>query len=336
MSPKLPILAFLWLLASSGLPSAAAAEAASVPALEKGETGASQLLAQAGNVPSDKGAQAILHRAVSTMEGRPSLFAKSSHHINLFGKPQLLGTALYMEQQTEKGRLLRTYLKITLGNQQVSTLVEVFDGQRLWTYEHLGDKKLTLVDMNKADELLKGKGKLPEGGGVHSLPGLWGLSKLLRGLEADFVFTVVEQTTFIAADQSGQHQLPVWKLRGAWSPEKLATIFPDQAEALKKGNPANLDKLPEHLPDHVILYLGKDDLFPYEIDYQRKVPKRFWRRDRSESRSILTIKFTEVDFNSQFEEPEFKYNPGRDKLDTLTPSDGTEAFVNKLCAGVRP
>ena len=309
MSPKLPILAFLWLLASNGLPPAAAPEAASLPALEKGETGASQLPAQVGNVPSDKGADAILRRAISTMEGRPSLFAKSSHHINLFGKPQLLGTALYMEQQTEKGRLLRTELKITLGNQQISTLVEVFDGEILWTCEHLGGKKLTQVDMKRADEMLKANGNLPKEGTIRSLPGLWGLSRLLRGLETDFVFNLVEQTAFIPPDQSGQHRLPVWILRGTWSPEKLAKIFPDQAEALQNKTPANLDKMPEHLPDHVILYLRKNDLFPYQIDYRRKVPKRFWSRDRSESRSILTVKFTEVEFNRHFAESEFRYNP---------------------------
>jgi len=111
--------------------------------------------------------------------------------------------------------------------------------------------------------------------------------------------------------------------------EKLAKIFPDQAEALKDGKPANLDKLPEHLPDHVILCLGKDDLFPYQIDYRRKVPKRFWNRDEPQSRSILTVKFTEVDFGRRFDASRFEY-PGRQALDGVKSVDGTEAFVKKL------
>ena len=329
MSPRLPILAFLWLLASSGVLPEATAQVESAPARDQAKTAAAQMPPQAGDRAPETRAQAILPRAISAMEGRQSVFAKSSHHINLYGKPQLLGTAQYIEQQSEKGRLLRMDLKIMLGNQQISTLVEAFDGDRLSRYEDLGGKTLTQVDVNKADRILEARGKLPKNGSLRSLPGLWGLAKLLRGLDADFAFTLVEETALTMADQSGRGRLPVWKLQGAWRPEKLAKILPDQAEDIRRGQAANLDKLPEHLPDRVILCLGKDDLFPYQIDYRRNAPKRFWSRDRSESRSILTMKFTEVDFNRPFEESKFEY-PGRQTLEGVKPIDGTEAFAKKL------
>src|SRR5690606_41616046 len=53
---------------------------------------------------------------------------------------------------------------------------------------------------------------------------------------------------------------PVRILRGAWRSESLVEILPDQRVGLEQGQPADLTKLPEHVPDEVLLYLGSEAL----------------------------------------------------------------------------
>jgi hypothetical protein len=96
---------------------------------------------------------------------------------------------------------------------------------------------------------------------------LGGLPRLLSTLDGHFAFGRAKPLVI--------GKLPVWSLEGQWKPKVLATLLPDQREAILAGQPAQLDKLPPHLPHGVTLILGRDEvvpLFPYSISYYRFKP----------------------------------------------------------------
>ena len=155
------------------------------------------------------------------------------------------------------------------------------------------------------------KGNLPPEG-VASLPGLGGLGRLMRGLNARFEFTSV------VADQLWGY--PVWKLSGGWRPVQLARVLPDQKEAIEKGRKADLTRLPAQLPDSVTLFLARDDNFPFRVDYLRSVPK-------SSPRCLIRLEFSDLSFKGPIDSGQF-FAPGN-----LEAIDRTEEFVRSLGDG---
>lgn len=271
------------------------------------------------------------------MENHRSVKAKTRCRIRLFSTQQIVGSGSYEQQQSASGPRFRRELTIKLPA-KTSTFTEVFDGTTLWTYEclwlqpkHDGEKpaksgeKLTTVSAKRVADRLKQTDRLRDPTKIGPWPGLGGLPRLLRELNAHFTFSEVEQTAFTTVGPSGQRALPVWKLSGRWNPGQLARLLPEQAEDIKAGKPANLGDLPSQAPDQVVVCLGKDDLFPYRIDYRRSVPRRFWNRGREESRSIVTMEFTEVSLDVPIKTSQFTYTPAG-----LTPVDRTSVFLKGL------
>lgn len=274
--------------------------------------------------PAPGQGQTLLEQAIVAMESRQSVAAKVRCRYDLFGRGQMVGSGSYFAQLGETGQLFRLELKLHLDDRPV-TLLEVYDGRNLWTYHDLDGEKLTRIDAVQIAQALKKKGEVPTIGEIGTWPGLGGLARLLRGLNSNFQFDPPEEAAFAMTDGDQQRALPVWKLRGSWTPKRLAVLLPDQAKDIQRGKLPRLEKLAEHLPDHVIVFLGKDDLFPYEIDYCRTLPERFWQKTPPESKSIVVMEFPEVSLNVAIPPSQFTYKPG-----SLKPSDGTAAFISGL------
>jgi hypothetical protein len=130
----------------------------------------------------------------------------------------------------------------------------------LWVYRLQGDHpELTRIDVaeiNRASQLRRGQSLWPP---------LAGLAKLLGGLRADFDFGAVE-------DFRLPQWPPLWKLRGRWKREQLARMLPAQSAAIAAGKAADLTKLPEQVPDQVVLYVGQENAFPYRLEYRHTLP----------------------------------------------------------------
>jgi hypothetical protein len=199
-----------------------------------------------------------------------------------------------------------------------SSLLHVCDGHYLWMYRELGDQEsLTRVNRERVEQALEESGNVQEMTKIGFWPGLGGLPRLLRALEATFDFHCVEEA--LLADQ-----LPVWRLRGEWKQDQLAQLG-SHREGGKKGEPHNLSELPEHVPNLVVLFLGKTDSFPYRIEYRRGKPGPPEGGLASKDRSIITIKFSAVDLNAPIHPTRFLYSPG-----DLEYSDDTKRFLKKL------
>jgi hypothetical protein len=266
-------------------------------------------------------ATALLEAAVRSLEGHRSISAHIRQRAELFGH-QLLGSGRYLEVRQAAVPLIRLELKIQVA-ESVTSLVEVCDGRFLWTYRKVLDSEsLSYIDAVRATEALQRAGAgAPAGSGRPGglVPGLGGLSRLLRGLGAAFQFT--------SAQQGRAGELAVWKIEGGWRPEHLLRLLPKQRERIEHQQPVDLSGLPEHLPDRVVVLLGQEDLFPYRIDYCRDAPPKKGRSSTPVARTLMTLEFFEAAFNVPIPLEQFVYNPG-----TGEKSDRTEEFLQSLAA----
>jgi len=261
--------------------------------------------------PLPRQSRQLLDGAIRGLEAHQSISAKIFQQVDLFDK-RLIGSGLYLEQRRGPVRLMRQELRIQLG-QQISSLVQVCDGHFLWTYQKLsGQEVLRRLDVARALPAIEQAKELPRQGKLGGLPGLGGLPKLMHALDAAFDFQVAEPAVLrLQADH-----LPVWRLSGRWKPNLVTKLLPEQAKAIESGRAADFSKLADHLPDHVVLMLGREDLFPYRIEFCRTVDAG---SDPPETRAIVTMQLFEVLFDVPIASSRFRYNPGDLDFEDETP-----------------
>jgi len=318
MRSKLPVLTIVG-LSGAGLALFAAIAQVEPPQVREGgylPRDNSQTEVHANNTISG---QELLKHAILTLENRPSVSARIRQSVDLFGhKP--VGSGVYLEQRSEGKPLFRLEMRMQLGSEP-SSLLHVCDGRHLWQYRKIREAEtLSRIDVGRVAEALEESGKLHEIAKVGYWPGLGGLPRLLRGLYAAFDFTSVEETRL--ADQ-----IPVWRLRGEWKQARLAKLLPEE-DLAETGKPVDFSRLPPHLPDHVLVFLGKTDEFPYRIEYRRRAPNGHQTENDSGGRAVVTVELHQVDFNAPIHPTRFLYNPG-----DLEYSDDTDHFIKSLGLG---
>ncbi len=261
--------------------------------------------------------RALLQKSIETIESRHSISAEITHRVDLFGR-QFLGKGYYCEERSGPHPLVRFELKTPMGD-SMSSLKQVSDGKFLWISRTvMGETSLARVDLARLE---KAVGKLPragqggvgtEGVGLGQAISLGGMPGLLRSLQAFFDFESAESEILST--------VPVWKLRGSWRKSKLAALLPDQKEAIRKGRGGvDLSRLPQQVPDHVHLWLGKDDLLPYRIEYRRT------QKGSRGSRAMVTMQLLMVSVNVPLDRGNFVYRPTG-----MTPTDQTDAYIDRI------
>jgi len=274
-----------------------------------------------GALPSQPASQAeaLLLSAIAMCESRKSLSARLRFEAQLFGK-QLVGSGNYMEENRSEDYLIRLELRTQTG-QYSNTLVQVCDGRYLWTYRKTpSETTLARVDLVLASSQLRKHSAAPAPPDSAILPGLAGLAYLLRSLQAAFEFHTLEYGRW-----GGTGRL-VWRLTGQWNRRQLQLLLPEQRSALEKGFPADLSKLPDHLPDQVIIILGQEDLLPYRIEYRRRLPEKAEKEgNEPTNRPLLMMDLFDVQTNVKLDPAQFIYQPGNAKF-----TDATESFVQAL------
>ncbi len=240
-------------------------------------------------------AAALLANAAATLQSRDAVSARMNVSVQLFGQV-LMGSGLYLEQDPQRSRLMRMELNFQVDGKPTS-LVQICDGQHFWSYRQAGkESSLNKVDLARLDEAWQAAV-----GNGPPLPWmmLGGLPKLLHALNETFVFARPEASRL--------QDLAVWRLRGEWRPERLAALLPQYQKALSRGQTFNSAKLPEHLPDEVLLFLGQEDLFPYRLEYRR-------RSDTPDASGpnplLLALQLSEVTLNVPLDPYQFRYSPG--------------------------
>ncbi len=204
----------------------------------------------------------LLDASAAQMLHRRSISVQLRQQVELLGH-RMVGSGTYIEQQAPAARMSRLELRIQLG-EQTTSLVQVCDGQSLWTHRRLfDDGKLERVDLHRVHAALRQAGRSEEEVALVNYQRLCGLGKLLGGFRQSFQFDAPQPGIW------GTEELPVWRLVGRWSPQRLAELLPGHAAALAENQEIDPADLPAQMPDQVVLLLGQADLFPYRIEYRR-------------------------------------------------------------------
>jgi hypothetical protein len=266
---------------------------------------------------SDDG-QLLVRRAESAMQRHYTVWAQVTQKAFLLGT-EVTGSGSYSEQRSNQGLRFRLELKVqTSDDKLASGLLQVGDGHYLWNYRKLrGTESLSCVDLAAVQQRLDETGAAPTVRVLDAWPGMGGLPKLFRSLDSAFLFDKPE-------DAELQGNFPVWKVGGRWRPEMLARAVPAHKDAIEQGRGVALEDLPEHLPNRVVLFLGKEDLFPYSVRYYRLDGNTSEVKASPSDIPTVRINMTNVRFNQPIHAAQFVYEP------SLKCTDQTEQMLARL------
>lgn len=263
----------------------------------------------------DRHAAELLAKSIAMLEQCPSFAAKTRQSVHLYGK-HLVGSGEYLEQKIDGSRRFRVELRIQIGN-ELRTLLQVCDGRYLWRCEsYKGKGTAERVDLARVLRVLDGRAETLPADKSQWWTRLGGLSELVRDLRDSFDFVSAGEAKL--ADQT-----PVMRLEGVWKPDRLAALVP-RGEPQPKSASEITPNLPEHLPDRVVLFLGRDDLFPFRVEYRRRGPPSIVRSP-DDDRVTVAMDLYNVTFNAPRDPSRFVFTPGN-----LEHSDQTDRFLERL------
>ncbi len=263
------------------------------------------------------GGDVLLDSAVTTLESHASIAARVRIQVDLFGH-QLFGPGEYLQQGRGETPKFRFELALQTTNGKIA-LSHVGDGDRLWLFEDFGTGgELSYVDLATLREQIRNV----EPGAAPPRQDLLtgGLPKLLTSLQTNFQFA--------DATQVQRNGVPVWRLQGAWRPERLAALLgndnddaklDDKQDAAKKNT---AKKLPMQMPSDVVLYLDGRTLFPLRFEFYRQP-----NSDKSSApKPLLAMELFEQRFDVPIDDSQFQ------RPSDLLPKDVTEKFLERLRA----
>lgn len=263
-------------------------------------------------------ATSLIQRAVQQVNAQTSISAQVRHRTEMFGQ-KLVGSGTYHQLLSDKGLLVRFSLSVR-GKDQTISLLQVCDGRFLWSRDDSQAKaRLGRIDLRRLRAAAE-SGRIQATASPLLLPG-GGLGQLIASLDVEFDFGPPQEILF--------QDLPVWVLAGRWKPDRLVTHLKSEHQLLDPQGQIASDVLPAQLPDRVLLLLGRDDLFPYQIDFRRAEPGHGIADDylawQKESRSLVTMELFEVEYGADLDPLLFVYEPG-----DAEPNDHTDEYVSKL------
>ncbi len=251
-----------------------------------------------------------LQQAQQRLRRMPALAARIRIRAKMFGR-RMLGTGRYWQAPApgEKKPFLQTRFQWAL--QQGSQAVhwqQVCDGRFLWTmtrYPH--KRRLTRVDL--AEVMPEVARMPPSSAAAAELQVPYGLAGWLQQLQQSCRFTHWQPARI--------QSVPMLALYGTWRPETLAPLVKDPQGLFAGPLPMDSDLLPAHLPQQVVVYLSRKELFPFRIDF---------RRGRGEEEKIqVVLEFFQLQVSPQVDPALFTYRPGR-----LRVQDETQRVLGRL------
>jgi hypothetical protein len=296
-------------------------------------TAAPTPLVAAPTAPAASPAQApsgddLLKRAASQLERRASVTARLRHQVAVNGQ-QLFGVGSYWQQGS--GEELKVRLELQIAGQDAQ-LLQVSNSRFFWVDRHLPTgRTVTRFDLRqlRADPSISPPelDKLDPGKANWSsiqpllLAHSGGLPSLLASLSESFNF-LPPQTMRLAMEPPVSTQptnVPVYAIVGQWKPEKLAALIAKVEEPGKENAPskkAKPVKIPERLPQEVLLLVGQADLFPYRIEYRQLETPVATNGDgppipyQLSVHPLVVLEMSDVVFDAPIPSGQFDYTPG--------------------------
>jgi len=246
-------------------------------------------------------AMSILERSRKKLFSYSSIRAQITETVQIGPKPFVISGS-YLQGKDLKLRLEFQVQSHKKNEKPVGTLLEICDGQVLWT-EHTikGNSRVTRRDVQAIMQQAELNPKLGSNMLVAEL-GLGGLPGLLAAIQNNMKFQSVADKTV-----NGK---TLTVLNGAWKDEFLAQW--------KGGDPTAAVQLPPYIPDAIRLYIDPQSLFPRRIVYLKN--------NNNTLESMVTLNFTKVILNAPIDKAEFTYEPP----DGVFPADITNQYLKQL------
>ncbi len=245
-------------------------------------------------------------------------------------KVDMLDQKFEISGRYRKGLDNRLYLLLKIHGLPAASgeLLQVCDGQTLWDYQVILDaKSYRKIEIAKVLERLKSP-ELDEEirNGVTTQLYLKGPDELLKGLRKGVRFDQKESVTIDGKDY--------WRIAGEWK-SREGLYGPNQAI------PPPTAPLPPFVPSLVVVYLGKQDSWPYKVELIGRTPSVVMdnRRIGPDGRpqgtlstiqkvkpTRIEINYTNVLLNTDLRAAEFDWQPPSD----VKFEDGTPAILSTL------
>ncbi|HEV7224759.1 MAG TPA: hypothetical protein VGN42_18760 [Pirellulales bacterium] len=263
-----------------------------------------------GASPADEQAQQVWRQVLAALDRHTSVRCKLYQEVRLYDQ-HLLGHGSYL--QGPPGYHWSNF-ELAIKLDPHDTIVKQrCDGEYLWIFRSSdGLPRLGRVDVQRV--LAAGRAGGPGRSAVPAL-GIGGLPKLFDAMNQAFRFTEVRRATL--------EKQPMYRLRGEWTPARLAHWLPEQKQAIEGGGGVDLTKLPPPIPDHVLIYVGADDFFPRRIEYRRTDYKAPAGDDAAQK--LVLLSFSKVEFDEPVDRRSFIYEPG-----PLPVADETDLYIRNL------
>lgn len=257
----------------------------------------------------------LVRDAAERLASHKTVQAMLRQQVQMFGQT-LVGNGAYRQSRRGTELLLRMDMQLQLDD-RAATYQQIADGRFLWKFQDRPDIKklgafkqsLTRVDLDVV------RRSMPTGDSAALPPrptaiGHGGLPQFLSELLHHFTFDVPQSATL--------HDVPVWILNGSWyEPALRKTMEKYRADVREAVDlPADfkelVESLPAQFPHRVSMAIGKDDLFPYRIEYRRATQSDSSNEIvvTSSSRPIVTLELFQVQYDVPIDRNHFVRRAG--------------------------
>lgn len=251
--------------------------------------------------PADKPATAvpqaaeILRRAQAQIVTHQSIRAEVQELAHLTTPPlQMTGNYL------SAGIKLRLDYHVKLAGGVEGELLEVCDGERLWSFLNLPtSRKVTRRDVRQILAAVERAQGNPDRAAAVDLA-LGGLPGLLTSLQRSMVFDSVKEELLDEA--------PVYTLTGKWNAQLSEQL----------GGDPNQPRLPPHIPDAARISLAKESLMPVRLAYLKRTEEGV--------KLLLDLRFRNIVLDGPVNDSEFDFTPP----EGIDPEDVTRDYLRQL------
>ncbi|HWB08162.1 MAG TPA: hypothetical protein VG826_02870 [Pirellulales bacterium] len=262
--------------------------------------------------------QSLLRQARAALERHKTISATIHQRIHLYGQ-ELVGNGIFVQGPSERN-LLQVDITVNIDGKDCY-IQQRCDGEYYWLQKCTdGVPRLSRIDVKRVEAARAAYAKkqppnVPQPPGASSLPmlGLGGMATLLDQIDLWCVFPKVGQTR-----PRGPNETPMYVLEGTWRPERLLFWLPDQREAVEKGQAVNVSKLPPMLPDRIVVFLGRDDLFLRRIEFSASESRSY----DDEAPPLVRVHFEDVQFDQPVDRRQFMFDSP-----VVSPVDDTEGYL---------
>ncbi|GMQ80303.1 MAG: hypothetical protein BMS9Abin04_272 [Planctomycetia bacterium] len=248
----------------------------------------------------------LMRRAEAAVLAHSSVVAALRYRADLAGH-RLFGKGLYWQQGRGPGLRVRLEIESRTAGRHYSC-VQIADGHYLWTdWQYPRQRTVHRVDLRRVARALDRRAGA-EAAPIAPLSAMGGLPRLLAGLADQFRFAPPQ-------------------------PRELGNLAAHLLKGQRRGGPTSLDEQAgsaagnpqEHLPGEVFVLLGRDDLFPYVVEYRRSRRAGEGTGEPAESESLLLLELYEVSFTTAIDDRQFIF-----RSEGVKHLDDTDRYLKRL------